>query len=65
MGATALAQERLFALREAIARIEGKPLSGGLEPVPELRDEQPEPCPSARAEPPPSTSPPASKKAPA
>ena len=35
MGATALAQERLFALREAIARIEGKPLSGGLEPVAE------------------------------
>lgn len=35
MGATALAQERLFALREAIARIEGKPLSGGLEPVSE------------------------------
>lgn len=48
MGATALAQERLFALREAIARIEGKPLSGGLEPVPEPCDERPQSASSAR-----------------
>ncbi|MHA7971215.1 ImuA family protein [Rhizobium sp. CAU 1783] len=35
MGGTALAQGKLFALREAIAKIEGRPLSAGLEPEPD------------------------------
>ncbi|GEO85818.1 MULTISPECIES: ImuA family protein [Alphaproteobacteria] len=44
MGVTALAQERLVALREAIAKIEGKSFSGGLEPVTGDVGDRPEPA---------------------
>ena len=40
MGATALAQERLFALRKAIAKIEGRAPGDALAPSPAAAQEQ-------------------------